>query len=710
MEDASDPEFPAQLRGELILSLHKHVIVAHRQLASMYQIHGPRLKELWHSMEQAQREKAMNSLKLPGAIPKHSEDPSMEEIYTLTPEWNLRDITSSASDLILHILEHRATELLCYQYFYGHNDGLGDYNFIIEQIRAQKLQIGLEFVPDFYRFFLDDDAYGKPVRIPKNKIARWKLDMDSRLCIPEFLGRLVLTRQLNLIGWSTGMFGNILSHSAATALSKLSVKPSIPGLDIRGVSESALEQKFSLADGLLLICRHPFVLAYHLDNWFSSRPELVADEKGRKLPANNQKLIGCAFLDMMHSTVRGIAVWHYICQLLELLGTSADKSHRQILLQEISNVCHLEYNRLKAILKRQMSTRTGASWFKRISNSYENGNARIVLKGNPEIRARGNQQHQYLLRLCQTKVTALTALNWLVKLGELHSNDPSLRDKLHDEEINALDSLTFVATFIQSLSQATPLPHINRKVGQRFITGAAELEIELNQVKSQIDLSDFAFPRSKLLKPDIAEAALAALNDSIIDKTGTTIRLLYQNLTDDCIASVHEQLNVHPEAAKNATIESQYIPFPPESPKTHEVCVQERRQKEKTRPAHSSVYEILSTDQETVASTVAPPSPPKPFKVKPATAELFSTLFGRAESRGSISWANFEAAMAELKFSVVPKFGSVYTFSPPETMTIQKPLTLHRPHKSHIEGYVLLVFARRLNRLYGWGESTFQAA
>ncbi len=64
--------------------------------------------------------------------------------------------------------------------------------------------------------------------------------------------------------------------------------------------------------------------------------------------------------------------------------------------------------------------------------------------------------------------------------------------------------------------------------------------------------------------------------------------------------------------------------------------------------------------------------------------------------------------MADLKFSVIPKFGSVFTFLPPEDMQVQKSLTVHRPHKSRIEGHVLLIFASRLKKVYGWGEKSFE--
>ncbi|KAI1748624.1 hypothetical protein F4782DRAFT_542671 [Xylaria castorea] len=683
----------------------------HRELAGKYLIHGPRIEELWHGMGQAQRERAMES-STPGVIPKHFQDPSTETIDKLAPEWNLKDITTAGSDIFLHLLEHRATNSLNVQYSYGLDDWLGDGAFIIKQIRAQNLRQD-EIFPDCYTFFIDGDPYGMSVQIFKNKVnvlASWGFAIDAGLCVPESEGRLVLMRQQYLLTLLCVMIETMISDSMATTLAKLSMKPLIPKLDIHGALDSALERRDSLDDDLDLIRTEPIVLANYLDTWFTSRPELVADEKGRTLPAKNHRLIGYAFLDMIHNAVRGAAIWNYIYRLLDLFETSPDKSDRHIILQEFTNMCHLEYSRLKAILKRQMSVREGAKWFNRIPNSYENGNARIALKRKPEVLARGDKQRYYLFRLCQAEATVLTAVNWMAKLGELHSNDPSLGANLHEGEIRALDELAVLATVIQSLSQATSLPAINHKSGRRFVAGAAKLEIKLNQVKSKIDLSDVAFPTSKLLKPGIAEDALKALDEVIANQMGTEISFLYLGLVDDCITELHQQLKAQHKAIENATkdIKNQYIPFPPEPPKTHGVGVHERRQKEKTRPAHSSVYETSSTDREAIAPTAAPPSPPEPFKVKPATAELFSTLFSRAESRGSIAWVNFEAALAELKFSVIPKFGSAYTFFPPESMAIQKPVTLHRPHKSRIEGCVLLIFARRLNRLYGWKECTFQ--
>ncbi|KAI8948680.1 hypothetical protein F4801DRAFT_442959 [Xylaria longipes] len=708
-------------------SWRDQVIELQRDLAGKYRTHGPRLEQLWRGMGPAQRERAMKAGARDGEVLKHSRDPSMGNVCKFMPEWNLRDVAAAGSDFLLRILEHRATKSLEEQYCTGFDNFPGDYELIIEMMRTRNLR-HVDSFANCYTFFMDGDLYGTSFEILKDKesmLAGFKPAIDAGLCVPQSVGELIISRQLFLLQGLNIMIEDILDEASTTriqkkrpkkspdavttALSKLSIKPSMPKLDLSGVQDMALDQKASLDDNLALICTEPVVLSHLLNNWFFSRPELIADDKGRIFPAHTDRFISGAFLDTIHNAVRGAAIWNYLCRLLELLKTSTDKSCRQPILQEISNVCYLEYSRVQAILKRQMSI--GTRWFKRISNTYDNGNARIVLKGKPEALAGGDQQLHCLLRLCQVEVTAHKAVDWLTKLEELHSKSTIARDDLREGEIDALSDLAIIVAFIQSLSQAISMPAFNRHKGQRFVAGAAELETELNKAKPEIDLSNFAVPIDNLLEPGMAEAALKAFDAFIIDKTGTKMGYLYLDLIDDCITKLQEQLaaQAQQEAANKAKeIKSEYIPFPPEPLKTPEVRVHERRQKEKTRPANSSVYEISSTDLEAVAAAPAPPPPPEPFKVKSATAEVFSTLFDKAESRGSVPWVNFEAALAELKFSVIPKFGSVYTFFPPETMAIQKPLTLHRPHKSRIEGYLLLVFARRLNRLYGWGEGTFQ--
>lgn len=139
-----------------------------------------------------------------------------------------------------------------------------------------------------------------------------------------------------------------------------------------------------------------------------------------------------------------------------------------------------------------------------------------------------------------------------------------------------------------------------------------------------------------------------------------------------------------------------------------------KQQKEKTRPAHRS---LLATQVEGGETTfddpdvgAEPVTIPERIKVGAATAKVFSTLFDKSQSRGTINWTAYESAMVDLGFSVEPKGGSVYTFTPPRSMSDKKPLTIHRPHGPRIEGYLIPIYARRLKRVYGWGEDTFEMA
>ncbi|RYP46775.1 hypothetical protein DL768_007064 [Monosporascus sp. mg162] len=679
---------------------------------------GGGIEQIWRSLNQAQRAKVMKAGAADGAVLQHSTDISLGNVCKFVPEWNLRDITAPQSDFFLDLLKHRATTSLEEQYVSG------DHELITKMMRTRNLR-HIDPFKDCYTFFIDGDMYGNSVRLVKDKeesLQAFQPAIRAGLCVPQSTGELILLRQHQLLQCLNIMIEVVLEEGSTTrskqqrpkkpvdaasdALSKLSIKATPSKLDLPDLHNSALDQKASLDDGLSLLCTEPVVFAHAVNVWFFSRPELVPDEKGRMLPAHTDKYISASVLDAVHSAVKSAAIWNYMCRLLEILKVLTDKSHRAIVLQEISNLCHMEYTRAQAIFKRHVSTRTGSKWFKRVSNAYDNGNARVTMKGNPELLTREDPQLHYMLRLCQPETNASKAVDWIKKLDDLHKSHPGDRESLHEPEIDALCDLAIIVGFIHSLSPAISMPSFNRKKGQLFVSGSAELETELNQLKSQIDLGDFAIPIDNLLEPGMTEGALKTLDQFIVEKTGTRMGFLYQDLIEDCISRLQEQLRVKSEQETKA----EYVPLPAEAPQPQEIRIQQRKQKEKTRPAHSSIYEITPSEQTPALEDIVITQPPQPFKVKNSTAAVFSVLFSRSESRGSVTWAGFEAAMADLGFSVIPKFGSVYTFSPPEDMPVQKSVTFHRPHKSRIEGYRLLEFASRLKKVYGWAERTFQVA
>ncbi|KAI0439654.1 hypothetical protein F4803DRAFT_568229 [Xylaria telfairii] len=682
----------------------------HRELARKYHAHGPKLKQLWQGMGQAQREKLVKTrphlwgdLQVSQQVPK-------EQIDKFTPEWNLKDLAAAGSDFLLRVLEHRATKSLEEQCQSGFDDCLGDLGTINEILLKNHLQPH-NYFPSSLIIRLSGDGYGRTFEAPVDRedmLAGAKPKIEAGCCVPQSIGEIVLMRQVYLLQCLTSIVDGLLSGAETTAPSNTLIKPST--FTLNHLLNMARGRKASFCNNLAAIRREPTALSYLVNKWSSSRPELVADERGRREPAHNTKSISRAFLDMMHSFVKGAAIWNYICRLLEILEESTEKSHRHMVLQELSNVTYLEYGRVQSVLRRQMFR---DRWFKRITNAKDNGNVRIVLKGKPEVLADGDQLLHCLLCLCQPETTALKAPKWIAEIAKMDNIQEITRGNLYGGDIDAIGHVIFILVFISALSHVVSVPTFNRKSGRRFTAGAAELGTELDQVKAEIDLADLVTPINGLVEQEKAKAALAAFDEFVVHKTGTKMGFHYQDLVYDSLAKLRGHLAAHTqrEAAKHTEDDNKsgYIPFPTEPPKPPEVRVQKRRQKEKTRPAHSSVYEIPSSDPEAADAAAAPP-PPEPFIVKPAVAEVFSTLFDRTQSHGSIPWASFEAALAELKFSVIPKVGSAYTFFPPENMAIQKPVTLHRPHKSRIERHVLLVYARRLNRLYGWGQDTFQTS
>lgn len=431
------------------------------------------------------------------------------------------------------------------------------------------------------------------------------------------------------------------------------------------------------------------------------------------MPAHTDRYISAAVLEAVHNAVRGAAIWDYMCRLLELFKSCSIKSQRTIILQEISNLCHLEYTRAQTLFKRHVATGiTGRKWFKRISNAQDNGNARVSIKGDPESLVRKDPQLYYMLRLCQPETTATKAVHWIKQLDEFQKSHPLDREALQAREVDALFDLAVIIGFIHSLAPIISIPSFSKKKGQLFMSRSAEVEAELNRLKLEIDLADFAVPIANLLEPGMTEGALKALDQFIVEKAGTKMGFLYQDLVEDCVARLEEQLKTRSEqqAKQQAKASAEFVPLPTGDPQPQEVRVEQRRQKEKTRPVHSSIYKITSQEQASISEEPNTETPePQALKVKPSTVQVFATLFSRAESRGSITWVEFEGAMADLGFSVMPKFGSVYTFYPPKSIAVQRSVTFHRPHKPNIEGYLLLMYGRRLKKVYGWGEHTFTA-
>ncbi|EWZ97339.1 hypothetical protein FOWG_01826 [Fusarium oxysporum f. sp. lycopersici MN25] len=289
------------------------------------------------------------------------------------------------------------------------------------------------------------------------------------------------------------------------------------------------------------------------------------------------------------------------------------------------------------------------------------------------------------------------------KLSDLYKTHLLEREKLDERESRTLHDVAAIVAFVQDLSAVHSFPSASRKKGNLLVTGLQEVDTELNQIKKEVDLRDYAAPIDNLLEPGMSAKALEALDEFVVEKTGTKMGSLYRDELEKAFRNVEEQYQqAKDKANKDSKAEFVTIDTTPVDAKER---IETRRQKEKTRPEHSSVYAITPTTDSLEQKEAVKPT--QPVKVSSSTGEVFATLFDKTQSRGSVNWSAFEAAMSELGFSVLPRFGSVYTFRPSENMDIKRPVSIHRPHKSQVEGYLILILARRLNRAYGWSNDSF---
>ncbi|KAJ5014905.1 hypothetical protein K4K57_000838 [Colletotrichum sp. SAR 10_99] len=700
----------------------------HADLARKYRTHAAKLETAWRSFDKSQRTRCLKAGAANGDILRHPLDTSLGNVYKFIPEWNIRDLTEPDSDRLLDLLKHRATLSLEEQYFRGLDDSDGDHGHILTMMRTKRLRHVASF-ENCFTTFMDSrtSRYGRSFRLLRD-IDECLSDLEpafrAGVCVPQSVGELILQRQLYMLQCLNIVVEDVLEIDSRTRnqsqrpkkssddatlsnLAKLSVQDVPTKVAMPDIAADARDRSATLLERVEMLSAEPVVLAHATNMAFFSRTGLVPDEKGRSLPVHTDKHISGAVFEAVHGEVQAAAIWAYITRLVEAIEVSdRDKTYRALILQELSNVCQLEYERTQALFRRHVATGAGPKRFKRISNAYDNaGNARLAMKGRPEDLTRSDPLFSYLLRLCQPSTAPSNATDWMKRLGDLYTAHPTERERLEERQADALFDLAVIVGFVQDLSSAVTLPSCSNKKGRAFVKRSRELEAELTALKTEIDLRDYAVPIHNLLEPGMAEGALAALEEFVVANAGTKIGFLYQDLITECFADLesrYEQMKIN--KAKN-TLPAACIDSTVPEPK--EAMISRRKEKLKTRPSQASTYE-LSPRHSVAAEQPQLSASSDTIQVSASTADFFANLFSKSQARRSTTWTSFVTAMAELGFSVYPRYGSVYTFRPPMQFKVERPLTIHRPHQSQIEGYRLLILARRLNRTYGWGEKTFK--
>jgi hypothetical protein len=687
----------------------------HRDLARKYRNVGSKVDAIWRKFTSKQRETAMRRSIWGGKVLKHSHDRSLGVLYVYIPEYNLRDMTSKPEHF-LNIFQSRASTSLYDQLYEGVNGGPGDRE-VMEKTEMRKTKVSKEAKT----VFLEGEYYGHSFE-PKGVSALFPELPSERanlIIIPTTLGQLIVYRQLFLHTVLNPIVGEILNlgsetrtmkppekspHEAlATVFTNLNVQPRPLKSSLLEVRIQAMESKAALEDHLHLMRAEPIVLNQAVNAAYWRRAELVSDDQGRILPVITDRHLSAAFFDSVTKALKTIATWDYILRLLQLLEDVTDMIKRGLGMQELSNICHLEFRRAQDNFKRSVAPRESVAGerFKRMTDNAS-GQSKIVMKGQPADCTVSDPQLHYILRLCHSDTSPSDAIQWIQKLDDHNARYDDDRKRLNEADAAALGELAIIVSFMYTTSTAVSMSPLSRKPGLMFSARAKELDGELKNLKPKADFGDFVIPMNNLLEPNMALVLLLLSTNSSYKEQGrgwvrstrTLCKTLWQawrncmsELKPDWTKSTSRPRLSH--CRQSLRHQAKYA-WPPEGPKRKHALL-----------GHpSTVTAPLETPQVVVTG------PPQQFRVKAATSSLFTTLFFRTEARGSVSWASFESAMADLGFSVTPNGGSIFTFNPAASMN-SRPVTLHRPHVSDIEGYKLLIISRRLQRKYGWGSDSF---
>lgn len=105
-------------------------------LARKFERHGSRLKQMWRSLDQEERENVLRDASADRSVLKDLHDTSLGRVCRLIPEWDLRDLTPPSSDVLLDILKHRATTPFVEQYINGVDGAPGDHKHMLHSVQT----------------------------------------------------------------------------------------------------------------------------------------------------------------------------------------------------------------------------------------------------------------------------------------------------------------------------------------------------------------------------------------------------------------------------------------------------------------------------------------------------------------------------------------------------------------------------------------------
>lgn len=578
----------------------------HGDLARKFRTVSTKVDSIWRRFTPDQRGQAMKESTGDGVVLKHSNDRTLGDLCDYIPEYNLRDMIAEPEHF-LNIFKFRALTRLSNQLYEGANGNPGD--------RELMERTGLRFAlasKEETTCFIEGEEYGNSFisRVPVDQLFPGTHQMSvNAIMIPRAIGELVLLRQQLLLQFLNHIIEEILDLGSETrnkkapektingalvsAASNLRIEPKPLRSSLSEVLAQAVEIKATLEDNLQLLRIEPTVLNQTVKALYWSRADLVPDDRGRILPAITDRHLSAALFDALTTAVRTTATWDYIIRLLQLVDDS-DKVKKGLVMQELSNTCHLEYRRAQESLKRNIAPQAhvASKNFKRITDKTS-GQSRIVMKGQPADYTVSNPQLHYILRLCHSDTSPTAAVQWMQKIDDHNARHVDDRMKLSEVEMNSLGDLAIIVSFMHMASTAISMVPVSRKSGLLFTARSAELDTELNSLKTKADFGDYLVPMDNLLEPHMASNALAALNDFVIEGTGARLGSLYEDIVQDSLNDLEDMYAEAKARLEKAGKSTTYVPIPKESSPDGDARLEHRRVKEKTRPAQSSVYTLL---------------------------------------------------------------------------------------------------------------------
>ncbi|KAJ6779333.1 hypothetical protein PWT90_08389 [Aphanocladium album] len=724
----------------------------HATLATDWRDHEEQIKSNWMSFSQKERVECFQATQLAHDSPLENMENLMGEM--LTPEWSVEEIAAEDSQYFLDMLESRATRDLYQQTFHTFKGFKPDSQHINELIKKS----GCEFphkLADERMFFVGQKKDGATADIAsqtaflRNLAQRADHDVAIRV-LPLKVGELVHQRQrkflLNMylmvceilerepldihqiqrLGRSKGTSASSSSLQTPDAAANLNgqtpiAKVLLPGLINRTLNYICVTEEYNA------LYLQPENFAIYVLRYITNRPEQLRDAKGQRLYNTYSKSVGTAFFDSMNEKQRAIVTWQYIIELLCLLHFNFDnKPFRHSVLQQLANVCQMEYDHVQDMIRIEIQTGIARGCFTRIDKIHKKGNPLTVMKDQPEKLAAPNSVLHCFLKLSQRGTTSEDAIG-LVNTVSIQLEDGEL-EKLSTGERQVACYMAQLTAFILDLSLLFRMPSFSRTKPVQFLTRLQQAQAQMIPVKSLLQIDKLW--RNFLKHPDKSRinAAYAALDTCTRLCVGKTIEETYKDVVNGCLQEIlmarstpksTTKNNTKTEPSRSCTAKPPPQPEQAEVPETWralEAAAAHDSSSSSSSLATKNSKKKIKTRGKPQAPEQAPPAPlAKPaqvmangkIKVSASAAHVFSILFDRSLARGGLRWTKFESAMAEIGFSITYTQGSNVRFEPPPGLGLSQSLSVHRCHGTHQDGFRTLHLSKRLTNAFGWNNETF---